>query len=105
MPFFHTPDSSFSENESQQHISQHEFKPCHPHIAMASTSHSASNYCSKLTFKLSTRENLTSIYLYLQFTIPQPRTLFTSMEFVLFLNIVRMYFSERASFKNNFFIL
>ncbi|MHA3055884.1 sensor domain-containing diguanylate cyclase [Acinetobacter sp. ANC 4633] len=101
--FFHTPDSSFSEDEGQVHISKHEFELCHPYIAMASTSDSSSNYCSQLTFKLTTRENLASIYLYLEFRMPQPQALFTSMEFVLFLNIVRLYFSERASFKNNFF--
>lgn len=101
--FFHEPDSPFSETQSQRHISQQQFETFHPNIAIHTTPSGIAQHSSEVTFKLTTRDNLASIYLYLHFITPQPHTVFISTEFTLFLNIVRLYFSERASFKNNFF--
>ncbi|WP_111895096.1 sensor domain-containing diguanylate cyclase [Acinetobacter sp. MB5] len=102
--FFSEPHHQFSEQQCQQYIHQHTFQACHPKIAFHIPSSSGNHFESKeVIFKLTTRENLSTVYLYLNFYSSQPNHLFTSTEFILFLNIVRLYFSERANFKNNFF--
>nr|WP_269090986.1 sensor domain-containing diguanylate cyclase [Acinetobacter sp. ME22] len=102
--FFSASNSLFSEQQSQHYISQQHFHSHHSSIASnLPINPTSSAYVSKVTFQLTTRENLASIYLYFQFATPQAQALLLGTEFTLLLNIIRLYFSERASLKNNFF--
>ena len=100
--FYQISNHYFSEEECQLYISKQIFQPCHSHISIHTATSHLPQHATQVTFKLTTRENLASIYLYLEFSTPQSQQQLTSAEFILFLNVIRLYFSERAYAKNYF---